>query len=108
MVESRASVRLSLNIPVALHIPKGKFTEGWGRILDISTNGLQIETRTQIKIGQVVYLTFVPHGDLRLENLRARVVRVGWEEGYYIAGLYFDDSVDRSYLREALVIILNK
>jgi len=98
----------NLSVPVTLRFPQGPSDEGWGRIKSITIDNVKIKTRHKIKVGQSVYLTFIPQGDIRVENLRARIVHILWDEGYYIADLFFDDSVDKSYLREALVIILNR
>src|SRR5688572_3436571 len=101
ITDFREGPRLAASLPVAIRFPDADHTEGWGRILDISTTGVKLESRWSHKVGQAVYLTFMPQSDMRLENLRARVVRVSWEEGYYVAGLVFDESVDQAYLREA-------
>ena len=77
-------------------------------MLNLSMTGAKVETRWPMKMGRPVYVTFSPRGGLRLENLRARIVRVQWEDGYYIGGLIFDESVDQNYLREALVVLINQ
>ncbi len=105
-LDPRSGPRLSTSLPVALRFPDGDPPEGWGRLLDLSLNGAHLETRWPLKIGESVYLTFVPRSEMRLENLRAHVVRVEWEEGYYLAGLAFDESVDQAYLREALLALV--
>ena len=106
--ELRSGPRLSTSLPVALQFPEAEPSEGWGRILDISLAGAKIETRCAFKAGQAVYLTFEARKEMHLENLRSRVVRVSWEEGYYEAGLTFEDSVDRAYLREALIVLMSR
>lgn len=105
-MEARSSPRLSTSIPVALAFPDAEPSQGWGRIIDLSLGGARLETRSTLKVGQAVYLTFEPHHEMRLENLRARVVRAQWEDGYYVAGLAFDENVDQSYLKEALVLLM--
>ncbi len=108
MNDLRAGPRLSTSLPVILQFPDGVPTEGWGRILDLSLSGVKLESRWPLKVGQAVYITFEPQHEMRLENLRARVVRVQWEEGYYVAGLSFDESVDQAYLREALISLMSR
>jgi hypothetical protein len=107
-MDTRKGLRLDMSLPCALGFPDMDPPEGWGRLLNLSTTGAKVESRWPMKIGQAVYLTFIPQGDMRLENLRARVVRVQWEDGYYIGGLIFDESVDQNYLREALVVLVNQ
>ncbi|HOW29010.1 MAG TPA: PilZ domain-containing protein [Elusimicrobiota bacterium] len=108
MVEGRISPRLSTSLPVLLQFPESDVPEGWGRILDLSMSGVRVETRWNLKIGQVVYITFVPQSEMRLDNLRARVVRFTWEDGYFVGGLVFDESVDQAYLREVLMYLVSR
>jgi len=108
MRDLRVGPRLATSLAVALRFPDAEPGEGWGRLIDLSIGGVKMETRWPLKIGQSLYLTFVPHHEMRLENLRARVLRVNWEEGYYVAGLAFDESVDQTYLKEALVVLMTK
>jgi hypothetical protein len=75
--------------------------------VDLSVGGVRVETRWPLRVGQAVYVSFEPQKEMRLENLRARVVRVTWEDGYYIGGLAFDESVDQTYLGEALQILVS-
>jgi c-di-GMP-binding flagellar brake protein YcgR len=104
----RASPRLATTLPVALQFPDADPPDGWGRLVDLSLGGAKLESRWPLKVGQAVYITFEPRSEMRLENLRARVVRVAWEEGYYAAGIAFDESVDQAYLREALNVLVNR
>lgn len=108
MADVRAAPRLSTSLPVALQFAEAAPSQGWGRILDLSMSGVRLETRWPLKVGQAVYLTFEPQNEVRLENLRARVVRLMWEEGYYVAGLAFDETVDQAYLREALILLMSR
>lgn len=107
-VDMRSGPRLAASLPVVLRFPDTNPPDGWGRILDLSLTGMKLETRWPLKVGQAVYVTFEPQNQTRLENLRARVVRVTWEEGYYVAGVAFDESVDQAYLREALILLMSK
>ncbi len=95
-----------MSLPVALDFPEKDPAQGWGRLLDLSPTGARLETRWPLKAGQTVYLTLNPRREIRLENLRSRVVHVDWEEGYYVAGLLFDESVDQGYLKEVLVMLM--
>lgn len=106
-LEVRSGPRLATTLPVALRFPDVDPPEAWGRMIDLSTSGVKLETRWPLKVGQAVYVTFYARAEMKLENLRARVVRVGWEEGYYIGGLAFDESVDQSYMREALMALMS-
>ncbi len=108
MLELRGSPRLSTTLPVALRFPDTENPEGWGRIIDLSPTGVKLETRWPLKVGESVYLTFIPTHELRLENLRAQVLRVDWEDGYFIGGMIFDASVDQNYLKDALVALMTK
>ncbi|MBI4396932.1 MAG: PilZ domain-containing protein [Elusimicrobia bacterium] len=108
LFDFRNGPRLATSLPVALRFPDGDSPEGWGRIYDISATGVRLESRWPHKIGQAVYLTFLPRNDMRLENFRARVVRVSWEEGFYLVGLVFDESVDQAYLKDALMALINE
>lgn len=107
-VDMRSGPRLSSSLPVLLRFPDADPPDGWGRIQDLSLTGVKLETRWPLKAGQAVYVTFEAQNEMRLENLRARVVRVAWEEGYYVAGLAFDETVDQAYLREALILLMSK
>lgn len=104
----RESPRLAASLPVLIRFPDADPSEGWGRLIDISVTGARLESRWPHRVGQSVYLTFSVRPEMRLENLRAKVVRAGWEDGYYEAALVFDDTVDQDYLREALVALLNR
>ena len=107
LIDGREGPRVAASVPVALRFPDGDASEGWGRLLDIALGGARLESRWPHRVGQAVYLTFEPRPGMRLENLRSRVTRVRWEEGYYIAAVSFDETVDKTYLREALSVILN-
>jgi hypothetical protein len=101
-IEKRRSVRFSTSLPVGLKFPIGPHKEGWGRILNLSPEGILIETRFPIKVAGVVYATFSLKDGAQFENLRAHIIRVSYEEGYYMAGLAFDDVVDQDTLRDVI------
>jgi len=104
-IEKRRTPRFTTSIPVGLRFPKGAHKEGWGRILNLSPEGLQLETRFPVKVGEVVYASFLLKAGLEFENLRARVIRVSYEEGYHMAGIAFDDVVDHETLRDVIAAL---
>jgi hypothetical protein len=101
-LEKRKSARFSTSIPVGLRFPAGRVREGWGRILNLSVEGLFLETLFPVKVAGVVYVTFALKDGAQFQNLRARVIRVRYEEGYYQAGIAFDEVVDQETLRDVL------
>ena len=104
-IEHRTSPRFSTSIPVGLRFPSGKHKEGWGRILNLSPEGLLLETRFPVRVAGVVYATFSLRDGTVFENLRARVIRVSYQEGYYQAGIAFDDVVDQETLRDVIAAL---
>lgn len=104
-IERRASHRFSTSIPVGLRFPTGKVKEGWGRIVNLSPEGLLLETRCVLKVSGVVYVTFALHDGAQFDNLRTRVIRTRYEEGYTIAGIAFDDVVDTETLRDVIAAL---
>lgn len=103
--ERRKIARFSTSIPVGLRFPTGEFKEGWGRILNLSPEGLYLETRFPIHVADVIYVNFDLKDGAKFENLRSRVIRVQYEDGYYMAGIAFDDVVDQDTLREVLAAL---
>src|SRR2546430_15582879 len=101
-LEKRKTARFSMSIPVGLRFPSGASQEGWGRILNLSPEGLMLETRFLLKVAGVIYVTFALRDGAHFKNLRARVIRVSFEEGYYVAGIAFDDVVDQETLRDVI------
>jgi len=101
-VERRRTPRFSTSIPVGLRFPNGPAREGWGRILNLSPEGLMLESRFPMKVAGVVYVTFSLKDGAHFENLRARIIRVSYEEGYHVAGIAFDDVVDQETLRDVV------
>ena len=104
-IERRKTARFSTSVPVGLRAPNGSWKEGWGRILNLSPEGLFLETRFPLSVAGVVYATFSLKDGAKFENLRARVIRVGYEEGYYLAGIAFDDVVDHDTLRDVIAAL---
>lgn len=103
--ERRKSVRFSTSIPVGLRFPSGAVREGWGRILNLSPEGLMMETRFELKVAGVIYVTFSLKGGAHFENLRARVIRSSYEDGYFVAGIAFDEVVDHDTLRDVIAAL---
>jgi peptidoglycan/xylan/chitin deacetylase (PgdA/CDA1 family) len=101
-IERRQATRFSTSIPVGFRFPNGPYKEGWGRILNLSPEGLFLETRFPLKVAGVVYVTFALKNGARFDNLRTRIIRVTYEEGYYMAGIAFDDVVDQDTLRDVI------
>jgi hypothetical protein len=101
-IERRKTTRFSTSVPVGLRFATGRFKEGWGRIINLSVEGLLLETRFPMKVAGVVYVTFSLKDGARFENLRARIIRAHYEEGYTVAGIAFDEVVDHETLRDVL------
>ena len=106
--ERRRSFRYRISIPVGIQFPRGVHREGWGRILNISPEGLMIETRFSLRVGDVIYATFSMADGSNFENLRARIVRSVSEDGYYIAGMAFDEVVDLETLRDVIASLAHE
>lgn len=104
-IERRQTARFSTSIPVGLRFPEGPSKEGWGRILNLSPEGLFMETAFPMKVAGVVYVTFALKDGARFENLRARIIRATYEEGYYRAAIAFDDVVDQETLRDVIAAL---
>lgn len=104
-IEQRRSARFASSIPVALQFPKGPHKEGWGRILNLSPEGLLLETQFPLEIAAIFYVTFSLQNGIDFKNLRVRVIRVSLEEGYFIAGIAFDDVVDHETLRDVIAAL---
>ena len=104
-VEKRSMTRFSTSVPVGLRFSSGAVKEGWGRILNLSPEGLYLETRSPLKMAGVIYATFALKDGAKFENLRARVIRVTFDEGYYLAGIAFDDVVDKDTLGDVIAAL---
>jgi hypothetical protein len=100
--ERRKTSRFATSIPVGLRFPQGSIREGWGRILNLSPEGLMLETRFPMRVSGVVYATFTLRDGVVFQNLRARVIRATFDDGYYEAGIAFDDLVDQETLRDII------
>lgn len=104
-MERRKTARFSTSIPVGLRFPEGPRKEGWGRILNLSPEGLMLESQFPLAVASVVYVTFALKNGARFENLRTRVIRSTYEEGYALAGIAFDDVVDHETLRDVIAAL---
>jgi len=104
-MERRISTRYSTSVPMGIQFPEGDHKEGWGRILNISSTGLLLETRFPVKIGSILYISFIVRIGVQFEHLRARAVRVSFDEGYYIAGIIFDEVVDQETMKEIVTAL---
>lgn len=93
-IENRRFPRLTTSVPVGLRFPSGNVQQGWGRIINVSATGLLLETRSALKVGGVIYTTFALKDGAKFENLRAHVIRVSYEEGYFVAGKFCNVSPD--------------
>jgi len=106
--ERRKTTRFATSIPVGLRFPQGAVAEGWGRILNLSPEGLMLETRFPMKVSGVVYASFALRDGVQFQNLRARVIRASFEDGYYEAGIAFDDLVDQETLRDVIAALAHE
>ena len=106
--DRRKSTRFTTSVPVGIRFPQGPFKEGWGRILNFSPEGLLLETRFPLKVSGVIYVSFMLHHGAYFENLRARIIRSSYDEGYRVAGIAFDDVVDHETLRDVISALANE
>ncbi len=104
-IERRKITRFTTSIPVGLRFPVGSLKEGWGRILNLSPEGLYLETQFPLKVASVLYVSFTLKDGAKFENLRTRVIRVSYSEGYFMAGIAFDDVVDQETLRDVVAAL---
>lgn len=94
-------------IPVVIEFPEGEArVESWGRFLDLAPAGARLMTRTPLRRGEALLLTFDLPGE-RFERARAGVVSSAKDEdGYYVCRMKFSAADDRvrmgRILREAL------
>ena len=107
-IQQRRYPRIMTYLAVALRFPDVEPAEGWGWILDLSGNGVRVETRSPLRVGQGIYVSFQVSDQYVFENLRAEAVRVAWDMGYHIAALAFDETVDFDYVAEAVRFIASQ
>jgi|GEM_PF-2375426 len=101
-IEKRKIPRFTTSVPVGLRFSKGNEKEGWGRILNLSPEGILLETRFRLKVAHVIYVSFALKDGAKFDNLRARVIRVKYEEGYFLGAVAFDDIVDKQTLGDVI------
>jgi hypothetical protein len=89
-------------VPVGIRFPQGEIREGWGRIVNLNASGLLMESRFRLRVADVVYVSFLLKEGLKFDNLRAHVIRASYEDGYYVAGIAFDEVVDKDTLRDVI------
>lgn len=104
-IDRRKSPRFSTSVPVGIRFSSGPYREGWGRILNLSAEGLMLETRFPLKVASVIYVTFTLIDGAFFENLRCRLIRVSYQDGYYVAGIAFDEVVDQDTLRDVIAAL---
>ena len=104
--ENRSSPRITTSVPIGLRFPRGRQREGWGRIINLNSSGLLLETHFQVRVADVVYVSFTLKDGAHFDNLRARIIRAQYEEGYYIAAIAFDEVVDQETLRDVLASLI--
>ncbi len=104
--ENRATPRITTSVPIGLRFPRGSQREGWGRIINLNASGILLETHFKVKVADVLYASFTLKDGAKFENLRARVIRTQYEEGYYVAAIAFDEVVDQETLRDVLASLI--
>jgi len=100
--------RVMTFIPAGMHFAEGVILEGWGRIRNLSVGGIELETHFPLKNAQKVFLTFQIEGFYKFDHSASRVIRVRSNNGYYTAGISFEEGIDREHLREAIVFLVNR
>ncbi|MBN1621334.1 MAG: PilZ domain-containing protein [Endomicrobiales bacterium] len=98
--------RISCYIPILLRFLGGNPPDGWGVILDISLGGLKIETRTPLKDGQIVFVSFSISEEFNFINVKGVTRRIIQNGIYYNSGIRFVDSIDKQHLQNALQLHL--
>jgi c-di-GMP-binding flagellar brake protein YcgR len=93
-----------MNIPILLHFRPDR-PDGWGIIQDISLGGIGVETRTPVKIGQTVYVSFLIAESFSFANTKGTIRRALKEGIYYICGVEFESLIDRQHLQDALAML---
>lgn len=106
--DSRRHHRIMTFIPIGIQFVDGNAAEGWGRIKNISIGGLEMETHFALRNAQKLYLTFNVEGVYQFQHVPARVVRARNLAGIFVAGISFDEALDREHLREAIVHLINR
>ncbi len=100
--------------PVVADIPCGaRFgqknpPEGWGRILKIAQDSVELETHFSLIPEERVYLTFAIEHLHRFDDVPATVKGVTERAGYARAEIVLDDGPHRERLKEAMIYLVNR
>jgi hypothetical protein len=98
--------RISCYIPILFRFIESNPKDGWGVIHDISLGGIKAETRTVVKEGQTVYISFSISEEFNFVNAKCLIQRTVQDGIYYICGIKFTDSIDKQHLHNALQLHL--
>ena len=108
----RKHKRISCFVPSLLNIAviikkqaNEKLEDNWGIIHNLSLGGLKIETRTPVRVGERVSLSFSISNNFTFVNAVGIVKRVEFEDYYYTCGIEFESLVDRKHLQDALIFL---
>lgn len=107
-LERRSSPRMSVFAPAFFNSPDPERPEGWGWIIDIGVNGMEIMTHFPMKKDQAVVITFCLDNSMTLTDVCGKVVHDRINEGYTIAGIVFDKDFDRTIVKNALQKLLEE
>lgn len=92
-------------MPILLHFGSERHADGWGVIQDISLGGIGVETRSPVRKGQTVYVTFSIADNFTFASAKAVIRRVIDGKLYRVCGIEFESLVDRQHLEEALAAL---
>ena len=98
--------RISCYIPIMLRFLGNNPPDGWGVIQDISLGGVKIETRSPVRDGQIVFISFSLSDEFNFLNTKGIMCRVTQNGIYYTCGIRFVDSIDKQHLANALQLHL--
>ena len=94
------------SIAVLMHLQNTPIKDdSWGTIIDISVGGIGIETRTPVKVGQTLYLTFSISQNFTFANTKGVIRRFTLNDIYYTCGIEFDLLVDKQHLEDAIAYL---
>lgn len=101
----RKTPRVSVYIPALFKFTSGSPVEHWGRIVDLSATGCQIETRREVSNGMRIFITFSIEPVYEFSDISGIVRWVRYRGGYYFAGIEFDEDV-RDLMQDAVSTIV--
>ncbi|MFA5140958.1 MAG: PilZ domain-containing protein [Elusimicrobiota bacterium] len=95
-------------VPVVIEFPEHEArSESWGRFLDLSPTGARLMTRTPLRSGDTVHLSFELPGGGCFKQVRAGVVcSARDEDGYRVCRVRFSAAGERVRLGRALRALL--